>query len=145
MNRTFGRRPSVQYLDITDADTMAKTGYSEEVIAGLGHVLSVNGFAISSNFVVNLTIKIHGEGGMFDKKMHQYSADFPIYIRSKPLKKEHVADVEQLGLLPNALKNNVQNLKTHFKYVHQTPIILPGCATAYDQLQARHELISKIL
>ena len=70
MNRTFGHRPSVQYLDITDADTMTKSGYSQDIIAGLGHVLSVNGFAISSNFVVNLTIKIHGEGGMFDKKLH---------------------------------------------------------------------------
>ena len=70
MNRTFGQRPSVNYLDITDADTMTRTGLSREVISGLGHVLSVNGFAISSNFVVNLTIKIHGEGGIFDKKMH---------------------------------------------------------------------------
>lgn len=66
--------------------------------------------------------------------MTTYEKDFPIYIRSKPLRKERVADVEQLGLLPNSLKHNVQNLRTHFGFINETPIILPGCATAYDQL-----------
>ena len=66
--------------------------------------------------------------------MYTYQKDFPIFIRSKPLRNERVADVEQLGLLPNSLKNNKENLRSHFKFINETPIILPGCATAYDQL-----------
>lgn len=64
------------------------------MVDGLGQILSVNGFTVSSNFVVNLTLRYRGRGGLFDKKMHEYSTDFPIYIRSKPLKKERIADVE---------------------------------------------------
>ena len=79
----------------------------ENVIDGLSQILSVNGFAVQSNFIVSLTIRIRGGGGLFDKVMHTYTKDFPIYIRSKPLKNERVADVEQLGLLPHALKTNV--------------------------------------
>ena len=80
------------------------------MVDGLGQVLTVNGFSMSSNFVVNLAIKIRGSGGLFEKDWHEYSTDFPIYIRSKPLVKERVADVEQLGLLPNSIKNNRQTL-----------------------------------
>jgi hypothetical protein len=61
---------------------------------GLGHILSVNGFHVSSNLVVNLTIRISGTGGLFDKDMHVYSTDFPIFVRSLPLRNERVADVE---------------------------------------------------
>ena len=72
---------------------------TDSVVNGLGQMLSVNGFTVSSNFIVSLTIRIRGQGGLFDKDMHVYQKDFPIYIRSKPLRKERVADVEQLGLL----------------------------------------------
>lgn len=145
MKRKFENRPSTSYTAFTDLDTMTDMNFPEGVFNGMGHILSVNGFHVSSNLVVNLTIRIRGEGGLFDKDMHVYSTDFPIYVRSKPLRKEHVADVEQLGLLPHSLKTNIKHLKTHFQFIQETPIMLPGCATAYDQLQKRREFISKIL
>ena len=132
MKRTFMPRPSVPYLEFTDMDTVKDKQLEPLIVNGLGHILSVNGFSVSSNFVINLTIRIRGSGGLLEKKMHEYSTDFPIYIRSKPLRKERVADVEQLGLLPNSLKTNFKNLKTHFQFIHESPIMLPGCATAYD-------------
>ena len=110
MKRSFVDRPSLNYMAFTDLDTMSSANLKKEVVDGLGQILSVNGFAIQSNFVVNLTIRIKGTGGLFDKDWHEYSTDFPIYIRSKPLRREGVADVEQLGLLPNTLKQNVKNL-----------------------------------
>ena len=119
-------------------------GLDEHVLDGLGQILTVNGFSMSSNFVVNLTIRLPGEGGLFGKQYHEYTKDFPIYIRTKPLKDERIADVEQLGLLPKSLKQNIKNLQTHFEYIHE-PFILPGCATAYDQLKARREFISLYL
>ena len=57
-------------------------------------MLTVNGFSFSSNFVVNLSIRIRGNRGVFGKTDKVYSTDFPIYIRSKPLINEQVADVE---------------------------------------------------
>lgn len=107
MQRQFVRRPSVSYRDISNLDTLNEIGRPDEVLNGLGQILSVNGFTLSSNFVVNLTIRIKGSGGCFDKDWHEYSTQFPIYIRSKTLRRERVADVEQLGLLPNSLKQNI--------------------------------------
>ena len=60
MKRKFGRRPSVAFLAHSDLDTVKQLGLKTEVIEGLGQVLTVNGFAISSNFVIHLTIKIRG-------------------------------------------------------------------------------------
>ena len=117
---------------------------SDSVIDGLGQILSVNGFYVTSNLVVNLTIKIEGTGGLFSEKVHKYSTDFPIFIRSRPLRKEHIADVEQLGLLPHSLRSNLEQLKSHFSYIDD-PVILPGCATAYEELERRRKFISKML
>ena len=109
MNRQFMPRPSMKYLNFSNLDPSKDYQgiLPENVIDGLSQILSVNGFAVQSNFIVSLTIRIRGGGGLFDKVMHTYTKDFPIYIRSKPLKNERVADVEQLGLLPHALKTNV--------------------------------------
>lgn len=85
-----------------------------------------------------------GSGSVFEKAVTTYSTDFPIYIRSRPVRKEWIADVEQLGLLPHSLKKNVNHLHTHFKFIGE-PIMLPGCSTAYDQLQTKREFISKLL
>ena len=94
--------------------------------------------------MVSLNIRIKGTGGLFDKEWHEYSSDFPIYIRSKPLRNERVADVEQLGLLPRSLKQNLKYLETHFKYVRD-PIMLPGVSTAYEELEKRREFMSRII
>ena len=145
MKRKFGKRPSIAYLDISELDQAKNLGLKKEIINGLGQILTVNGFAVSSNFVINLAIRIRGDGGLFDKDWHTYSTDFPIYIRSKPLAREHLADVEQLGLLPQSLKQNKKNLATHFKFIHDSPIILPGCTTAYEQLKERREFMSRIV
>ena len=68
---------------------------------------------------------------MFGQRTEEHSQDFPIFIRSKTLRDAPVADVEQLGLLPLTLTSNFKKLHTHFSYI-DSPIILPGCATAYD-------------
>jgi len=107
MKRSFMPRPSKAYLKFSQMDTVKDLGKSTEVADGLSQLLSVNGFSVQSNFIVSLTIRIRGSGGLFDQDMYTYEKDFPIYIRSKPLRKERVADVEQLGLLPNSLKNNI--------------------------------------
>ena len=94
MKRTFVDRPSLPYLKFTDMDTVTDKKLPDHIVNGLSQILTVNGFAVSSNFVINLAIRIRGQGGLFDKDMHEYSTDFPIYIRSKPLRKERIADVE---------------------------------------------------
>lgn len=144
MKRKFVPRPSLSHPSFNELDPIAGGELNEKVLDGLGQTLSVNGFYVSSNMVVNLTISIQGSGGCFDKKVHTYSTDFPIFIRSRPLRKEHIADVEQLGLLPHSIRNNFECLSTHYKFINN-PIMLPGCATAYDQLQNRREFISKML
>ena len=77
--------------------------------------------------------------------MVEHTQDFPVFIRSKPLRGEHLADVEQLGLLPVSLKDNNKNLRSHFSFMLNSPIILPGCATAYDQLKWTREHMSSLL
>lgn len=60
MKRTFIPRPSLKYLEFSDLDTISDLGLKSSIADGLGHILTVNGFSISSNFIVSLTIRIRG-------------------------------------------------------------------------------------
>jgi hypothetical protein len=74
----------------------------------------------------------------------EYTKDFPIFIRSKTLRGEPICDVQQLGLLPKTLKENISKIQSYFKYADEYKV-LPGCATAYDTLKVTREFIEKIM
>ena len=72
MKRNFIPRPSKPYHAFSDLDTIKDSGLPVSVMDGLGQVLTVNGFSVQSNFLVSLTIRIRGSGGLFEKDMHTY-------------------------------------------------------------------------
>lgn len=142
-NQSPAVRPSYSLLSRNLEEYQQDPKLEANVCDAVGQMLSVNGFCIKSNFSVHLKIKIENRG-MFGNKLEEHTRDFPIFIRSKTLKDAPVADVEQLGLLPLTLTRNVQKLKTHFGFI-ENPLVLPGCATAYDQLKVTREFIQNIL
>ena len=89
-------------------------------------MLSVHGYSIDCNFSVTVVVKVAGTAGMFASPVVDHVKEFPIFIRTRPLSATNIADVEQLGLLPQALSQQIKNLQTKFSYVEK-PIILPGC------------------
>ena len=87
--------------------------------------------------------------GIDSKGKHQleeFTSDFPFLIRSRPIEGDVICDIEQLGLLPVTVQDNIGNLnnKKMFSYVHN-PILLPGCATAWDDLTRARTVVSKMI
>ena len=123
-------RPSHSLLSRNLADYNEDPKLKAHIQDATAQLLSINGFSIKSNFSLHLRLKIESRG-MFGQKSEEHRRDFPIFIRSKTLRDAPIADVEQLGLLPLTLTHNAKKLFTHFGYIDE-PLILPGCATAYD-------------
>ena len=65
-----------------------------ERMSDSAYLLSVNGFSINCNYSVVLTIKLQQKGMFGGTSIIENNQEFPIFIRSKPLRGENLADVE---------------------------------------------------